>query len=277
MTDKQYSNLDRYFRHKMSASESAAFLRQIASDQDLKEAYDIRRYTAAAVQKTAVKELREKYENQIIGNSISHDKQTTKIHQLSWLRYAAAASILLLLGLLSWWVSERSPTQGDRIFALHDSHALFPKTAYALVNDGLLHKGIINARELSDLRIKGLEAYRIKDWDTAIRLLTRYLKETQVTEEETYDEINLIHLYTGRAWLEKSEYKKSITELQKANAGITDLDNYGLLRELIRWQLVLAYVKDENFSAAKDIGYSLTEAQTPLIRQQVKKLLNDLP
>ena len=141
---------------------------------------------------------------------------------------------------------------------------------------GLAHKGIISSDDFGELKLKGLEAYEAKDWDTAIRLLSEYLQKARPTDEETPDEINLVNLYVGRAWLEKSKPQKAIAALQKADAGITDFANYGLLQELIRWQLTLAHLKNKDPDAAKRTAQLLQNAQQPIIKDHASKLLKDL-
>lgn len=196
--------------------------------------------------------------------------------QIVWMRWALAASVALALGMFAWWMFQNTSRQSEQLFARYDVPELFPQAEYALVNEGVKHKGIIGSDDFSELKIKGLKAYEVKDWDAAIRLLSKYVSRAKPSEEEMLDEINFVNLYIGRAWLEKGEPAKAVAVLQKADSGVTDLDNYALRQELIRWHLALAHLKNRDPAAAKNVLQSLRQAQHETIRQQATNLLNDL-
>lgn len=193
----------------------------------------------------------------------------------NWARWAVAASIALVLGFFSWWMM-RAETNSEQLLAKYDVPELFPQIEYALVNEGLHHLGIIGSHDFDSLRISGLEAFEAKNWDESIRLLLEYSANAKPSVEETPDEINLANLYIGRAWFEKNETRKSIEYLQKAEAGVVDSVNYGPLRELMRWHLALAHLKNNDVPAAKVMLKKLPTAQHDVIRQQAINLLNDL-
>ncbi len=193
----------------------------------------------------------------------------------NWARWAIAASVVLALGFFSWWMM-RADTNSEQLLAKYDVPELFPRIEYALVNEGLHHLGIIGSRDFDSLRISGLEAFEAKDWDESIQLLSEYSINAEPSVEETPDEINLVNLYIGRAWFEKNETRKSIEYLQKAEAGVVDSVNYGPLRDLMRWHLTLAHLKNNDIPAAKVVLKKLPTTQHDVIRQQSINLLNDL-
>lgn len=193
-----------------------------------------------------------------------------------WVYWAAAASVLAVLGFFTWWMFSKTAAAPEALFARYDNPELTPKSEYALVNEGLHHKGIIGSKAFDTLKIKGLEAYDQKDWDNTIALLSEYLGKAKPSVEETPDEINLINLFVGRAWLEKGNTVKAVGALKKADAGVVDIANYGLLQELIRWQLALAYLKNNDPAAAKNVLLPLQNAQQETIRRHTRNLLNEL-
>ncbi len=205
----------------------------------------------------------------------AHPVLKTKKVQIIWVRWMAAASIALMLGFFSWWMM-RAGDNSEELVAKYDVPELFPHVEYALVNEGLHHLGIIGSRDFDSLRISGLEAFEAKNWDESIRLLSEYSANAKPSVEETPDEINLVNLYIGRAWFEKNETKKAIEYIQKAEAGVVDSVNYGPLRELMRWHLALALLKNNDVPAAKIMLKKLPTAQHDIIRQQAINLLNDL-
>jgi hypothetical protein len=190
-------------------------------------------------------------------------------------RWVLAAAAAVLLAVLSWFILNPA-RQAATIYARYDVAALLPKTEYALVNEGYLHKGILGDTDFNDLKIKGLQAYDDKNWPESIRLLSEYLQKATPSDEETPDEINLINLYVGRAWLELGNAPKAIEILQKADKGVVDKMNYGLLQEFMRWQLTLAHLKNKDLESAKTTAALLLHAEYEPVRSQATKLFNEL-
>ena len=273
MNEYQYDLMDRYFQKALSPEEISAFRSDLQSDAELREAFALRRLTAAALHRSNVQAFKKK-------TLAAQQPQRTKsavMRRIRPLYWAIAASFALLLAALAWWWQTGvSSDRSQALFALYDVKGLYPETQYALVNEGQHHKGITGSQALHGLKVKGLEAYEVKDWDTAINTLTEYLAKAKPSEEDLPDEINLMNLYVGRAWLEKGDETKAIVALQKAIDGVVDKVNYGMLEELMRWQLTLAHLKNNEPQAAKKTALQLLEAQHPTIQQQAKQLLNDL-
>lgn len=205
----------------------------------------------------------------------AHPALKAKKVQMTWMQWAVAASVALIVGFFSWWMM-KTGDNSEELLAKYDVPELFPQVEYALVNEGLHHLSIIGSQDFDSLRIGGLEAFEAKNWDESIRLLSEYSAIAKPSDEETPDEINLVNLYIGRAWLEKDEIKKAIEYLQKADAGVVDEINYGPLQELMRWHLTLAHLKNKDIPSAKAVLLTLQKAQHDIIRQQAINLLNDL-
>ncbi len=212
-------------------------------------------------------------ERQAIPNKDNQNARIIPMRKV--LRYAVAAAVSLLLFFFGRsFFGTKVDTRA--LYVQYDLDTLYPEARFALVNEGIFHKGIIDSKDFVELKQKGLEAYEAKDWDATIDLLSEYLRQAKPSEEEMPDEINLINLYTGRAWMEKGELSKALKALKKADEGVVDLANYSLMQELIRWQLVLAYLKNNNPKSAKKVLVLLRNAEDEVIRQQSINLLNDL-
>lgn len=195
---------------------------------------------------------------------------------INWARWAAAASVVLLLGVFGWWMFQRAGQQSRELYAKYDVPELFPKSDYALVDEGLLHKGVIGSDDFEQLKLDGLRAFDAKDWPAAIQLLSEYQQKTKPSQEDTPDEINLLHLYIGRAWYEQRKPDKAVIALQTGIDGVVDLINYGRLQELMRWHLALAHLQNRDIRAAKVQLEILKNARQEDISQQAKKVMNEL-
>ena len=196
-----------------------------------------------------------------------------RIRPMYW---AAAASIAVALGVFAWWTVRTEHLSTEELYARYDVEELYPKSEYALVDEGLHHLGIMGSDDFSQLKLDGLKAYDKKEWDKAIPLLSSYIRQAIPSNEELPDEINLVHLYIGRAWLEKNDLPKAIAAFETADKGVSDKVNYGYLQELIRWHLALAHLKNHDSSAAKAVLLLLQNARQETIRLQSVQLLNDL-
>ncbi len=275
MTEYQYELLDRYFLREMSPEEAISFRSDLESDAELRQAFNLRRLSAAALHRSDVQAFKEKT-LAALQPQVAAPAPMLAIRRLSPYRWALAASVALLLAALAWWLLGKPSDRSQQLYAQYDVPELYPKTGYALVNEGLFHKGVIGSQEFLALKIKGLQAFDSKDWDAAIRLLSEYLTLAKPDDEETPDEINLMNLYVGRAWLEKGDAPKAIAALQKADAGVVDKVNYGYLQEIMRWHLALAHLKNKDPEAAKRTAELLQNAAHPTVNEQANKLLNDL-
>lgn len=191
-------------------------------------------------------------------------------------RYAIAASIALIIGFFAWYAVDQNRVDTAALYAEYDLEELYPRADLALVNEGTLHKGIIKSDDFAELKLKGLEAFENKDWDTSLGLLSQYMAQAEPSDEETHDEINLVNLFIGMARLEKGELPEAVAALKEADEGVKDLPNYSLIRELIRWHLARAYVKNGDVRKAKGVLKKLTDAEDELIKEQAQNLLNDL-
>ncbi|MBK7336969.1 MAG: hypothetical protein IPJ00_12695 [Saprospirales bacterium] len=193
----------------------------------------------------------------------------------NYLRIAVAASIVIAMGLLAWLLLP-SRVDTEHLYAAYNVPDLYPSKEIALVNEGLIHRGIEGSLDFHQLRLDGLDAYETRDWDRTISLLSAYLEQAVPDSEETSNEIKMIYLYIGVAWLEKSDPNRAIDAFLSAEAGITDLTNYRMVRELVQWQLALAYLKNDEISESRNVLRKLNDAEHPLIQTQAKNLLNEL-
>ena len=201
-----------------------------------------------------------------------HDIRS-KTHAISGvIRWAAA---VFVLALASWWIWSLQTPDLVHLAVLYDKAELYPSTEIAL-DDGLLHKSIVGPGGFSALKKEGLRAYEERRWNDAIRQLDAYIAQTRPSEDETPDEINIAYLFIGRAWMEKGDFIKAAEALQKGEAGVTDEVNYGMIRELIRWHLALAYLRNGDKRAATDILEALGQADHADIRNQAGMLLKAL-
>jgi hypothetical protein len=191
-------------------------------------------------------------------------------------KWMLAASLIGILCIVGWFSFFKSSIKNENLFAKYDQQELFPKSDYALVNEGVHHRGIGGSENFNNLKIEGLKAYDAQNWPESIRLLSEYLSVTQPSSEELPDEINLIRLYIGRAWLELNDTKKAIDSFQQGIAGVENEVAYGKLQELMIWQLTLAHLKNQDFSSAKATASSLLNARRQNIREIAQSLINDL-
>lgn len=273
MDDIQYKQIEQYFNREMSDSQLEDFRNNLKNDAELREAFQFSRLMAAAKHQSEVAAFKKQYK---INGASKPLPQAATTRRLPVYKIAVAASIALLLGFFAWWQFSNSPSHAAQLAIQYDVVELHPDIRYALVNEGLNHKGMMGSSDFQALKKEGLEAYQAKNWDKAIQLLTEFINQIEVSDENTPDEINLINLYIGRAYLEKEQFSKAIAYLKKAEEGVIDLPNYGLLKELMQWQLALAYLKNDEPLMAKEIATALSNAQHDTIQKQAKNLLNDL-
>ncbi|MEK7254800.1 MAG: hypothetical protein AAB316_08650 [Bacteroidota bacterium] len=218
MKDYQIELIDRYFQREMLPEELEGFRRELSADAELREEFNLRRMSAAALRQADVRAFRNQHSP---AAAAIEPAPMPKIRRFLPLVLTLAAGVALLLGFLLWRAIQEA-SQVKMLYAQYDVPGLYPKTDYALVNQGMLHRGIVGSGDFDELKKQGLAAYDAKNWDEAIRLLSEYLSKAQPSEEELPEEINLMNLYVGRAWLEKGDAPKAIAALKTADAGITD-------------------------------------------------------
>lgn len=242
----------KYQAGEMNEEEKQAFEERLKDDQLL--AYQYKKYLAESPGQVGIRKV---------------------FSVKNYLRIAVAASVVIAMGLLAWLLLP-SRVDTERLYAAYNVPELYPTKDIALINEGLVHRGIEGSRDFHQLRLDGLDAYEAGDWGRTISLLSAYLQQAVPDSEETSNEINLVSLYIGMAWLEKAEPDKAIDALRVAEAGMTDHTNYRMVRELVRWQLALAYLKNQDIRAAKSVLRQLEESEHPVILEQARKLKSEL-
>ena len=241
--------LDQYFFGEMSDTELKDFHNILSNNTELMEAFQIRRLTLAALHRAEVQAFKTQYNtlNSPASSPISKLPAVQVLRDWKW-PIAIGVALMIGLGFCLFFANSSS----ENLFKKYDIENFYPKLDYALVDTGNHHKAILEADRWEDLKKKGLEAFDNKDWDKAIELFTQYLSSIPVSEEMMPDEVNIINLYLGRAYIEKAETQKAINVLEKAKNRVSDLDNYALIKELMQWHLTLAYLKNNNKTAAKE-------------------------
>lgn len=163
MDEHIQSRIEQYISGEMSAAEQATFAQEIAQDQALADEVKLQQDITAAFTEPDVVAL-EKQLSQVV----KEGRKGRNLQHLPWRRYAVAASIVLLVGIISLYIFSPSAMSNEELYL---AYADFPAELDMGVairsageNDSLLADSLsMEFRHIYDLYQKGAFQEALED------------------------------------------------------------------------------------------------------------------
>lgn len=188
--------IEKYAAGEMAADESAAFEKELASNEGLRQAYRLYRLSGEVVEVSVEDDLRNTLKNWSEADQ-SGQKMAGGAKVISMNRrlyaLAAAASVLLLVGFFSWNFARQNYSNAALAEAFHEA-----PQASAFRGNG--------ATEVLDFE-KGLSAFEQKNYAGAIKIL-----EAVPSDNSRYYEAQL---FIGNSYFELKNYGEAEAVFQK--------------------------------------------------------------
>lgn len=229
----------RFFENTLSEEERQEFDRRMESDEDFKREVAFRKELKEAITQDDRETI--KQELQALENPIARKKP--------WL-WSAAASLLILVGISSFWFFGNQTLDTDDLFNTHFEP----------------YRNVVQPIERGDAsedtRTQAFKAYEQGSYKDALNGFNTLTKTSNDP---------IIQFYKANTFLELGETEKAITILE-SNMTLTDS-----LLEKHRWYLALAYMKVEKLEEAKkQLEHLLTNPNSEYKKEAAKNLLKEL-
>ena len=236
--NKEFPELDAFFEGTMSQKEQRVLFEKIKTDPELKDAYAFRLNLAAALKNNRAKEIKGKTSNW--DREAENEKPTAKVKSISnWMKYAAAASIICLIGIF-YWTNHQTP-EPENSLALFEANF---KTAKVDIERDNVDKEINPA----------FIYYSNKEFEKAIAAFQ------EIDSEDA-------KFYLSNSFLALNEPQKAITTLQQYNGAKFETE--------VEWLIALANLKLGNKKQTKEILENLTKTKGAY-SHKARKLLESL-
>jgi len=222
--------IERYAQGQMPEAERADFEAELASNAELRQAYDLFQWGDAAIEQSIEQSLRQQLQEWAAEGTavLSANPPRAKVVEMrpNWSRWAVAASVILLAGFLLF----RSAGAGYTDTALFAANYDLPPAA--TIRSGSATENFLEP---------GFKAMKTNDFQKAADVFQGVpANSTRYTEAQ---------FYLGHAAMQLNNYDLAITAFQTAAQG-----NEFKFTEKAQWNLVLTYLaasrtKDQNFKS----------------------------
>lgn len=226
-----------YFTKKLSQEAKTEFDHFMATDSEFAKEVKFQENLKIVIEK----EERENVKEQLQGFEV---EKNTMFNYTKWL---AAASVIVLLGISSFWFFNNSI----------DPNKLYAENFEPYRN---VVQPIVRGEIKTDLKTKAFTAYETKKYEEALHYFNELLKEN---DNET------IAFYKANTLLELDKTKEAVS-IFKTNLKTTDS-----LDDKNNWYLALALLRLNNLEEAKNILNTLNNSSS-FKKEQVKQLLKQL-
>jgi tetratricopeptide (TPR) repeat protein len=260
--------IDRYLDNTMTEAEKTAFEIEINNSPELEEQVelnqliktyhehpeipDVRKLIQSTMTKQQV-EIPAEYKENTITKAFATPENRFTIRRILPIA-ALAASIVLAIIIVPYFM----PT-GD-VFV--DNFKPTPDLSISFKDEKLQ---LISEEKRTDLnkQVKTIEkALKHKEYDKALDLLDALFQKNWYKDE--------LFIYRANALLGKGETQQAIEEYQ------TLLDNNTKFKNMTKWYLALAYIKDKNLEKAKSLLEVLSNTSDKDYQKKAKQLLKKL-
>ena len=228
LSEEQYELIEAYLTNELSVADRTSFERDIQADTELKKEVDRQRNIRLGLRALGIERAIEQAKQHYKANSVEaapDDKPQTIVRPLmSWRNWAAAASVVLVLG-LGYYTYQQTT---DRQDAMAFSETFSPDPS------GQLLKDFPSGRVSSVTRAQFLDAissYEAGNYDAVINQL-----KTLPIDKQTIDYKNY---FLGLSYLANKQPTEAISLLTKA---LTTPSTS--IRRKAEWFLSLAYIKN---------------------------------
>lgn len=211
-----------YLNGDLTGKEREEFEHELNTNPELNRMYRLHCKVDKALMQDDVNRLRDMLEE-------IHHEVVNKKHSVGWLKYAAAALILISVATAAMWIIMPGRHQ--------DSDKLFARYYHVYETPGDVRSGI---NQTNTIFSTGLQLYDVQDYQGAYSNFIRVM-QTDSSDMAT-------PFYTAISLMELERYNEAIPYLQ------TVIDHQDILfSDQARWYLALTYLKTENIPGAEEL------------------------
>jgi tetratricopeptide (TPR) repeat protein len=257
--------IDGYLDNSMTAEEKAAFEIEMDNSPELKEQVALSQLIKTYHEHPEIPDVRKLIQATINKNNATEKQAKTVVKSLSTKSnrftikrilplVALAASVVLAIIIVPYFTAS-----GD-VFV--DNFKPVPDLSISFEEEGL---ELISEGKKTDLnkQIKIIEkALKNKEYDKALDLLNGLFEDNWYKDE--------LFIYRANALLGKGETQQAIEEYQ------TLLDNDTKFKNMTRWYLALAYLKNKEAEKAKPLLDEISKTTNGIYSKKAKRLLKKL-
>ncbi|QDK78883.1 hypothetical protein EXU85_09810 [Spirosoma sp. KCTC 42546] len=260
LSEEQYEVIEAYLTNELSAADRALFESDMLADAELQAEVnrqrDIRLGLRALGIERALERAKLQYKATIATPEATPDSKTAVRPLISWRYWAAAASVILVLGLGYYTYQQTTSRQTDVAYA----ETFSPDSSDELVKD--FPSGTFSPDARTQL-LDALATYKSGKYDQVIAQLSTLPADKKSIHYKNY--------FLGLSYLANKQPKEAIPLLNKALSAPS-----AKIRQKSEWFLALAYVKNGQKEKALPILKTIsTDKANPfqsLAKQVVKKI-----
>ncbi|MCF6223728.1 MAG: hypothetical protein L3J34_08375 [Flavobacteriaceae bacterium] len=241
--------IDKYFENNLTPKEQRIFNELLNNNEDFKEEFlfqkDLKKIIALD-QRENLKSTLQGFENKI--------EKEVKILFLPK-KWFAAASIILLLGLGTWFVNDTYFPSNQKIYATNF-------VAYRNII-----QPVVRSSEVNTIEYKAFVAYENRECHKALNLFN-----STVNSKEEY-----IQFYKAMCYLSLSKPSNAINLLLPIATSTNKNDSKINFKEIANWYLALAYLKnEEKQKAISQFSFIANHPDNYFKKEEANKILNYL-
>ncbi len=237
ISQQEFEEIERYLNGQMDLVERAAFEDRISEDNRLREEVELQRQLISTVEAAAFKATTRL-------PTQDHAIPVTNTIMRYW-RYAAAAVLILGLGLTGWWVYRSQPVSRQDLF-----------TSYFHKDPGL--PIVMSSDTVTYTFNRGMILYKEENYDGAIRVWEKMISQKGTTDTLEY--------YIGVAWINSNKLAEAQPYLERTAGNANSI-----FREKATWYLALLRLKQKDYNNARILLQQLPDKKTAI------ELLDKIP
>lgn len=233
LTEEQYELIEAYLKNELSATDRASFETDIQTDAELRAEVDRQRDLRLGLRALGIQQALERARTQYKASLPTTESAAVVRSLTTWRYWAAAASVVVILGIGYYAYQQTANRQADIAYA---------ETVTSDTNDELL-KSFPSDNVPLETRTTFLDAfrnYKAGKYDQVIEQL-----KTLPTGKQT---IHYRNYFLGLSYLANKQPANAIPLLSKAQASPSLK-----IRQKAEWFLTLAYIKNNQKERALPI------------------------
>lgn len=256
LSEDQYEVIEAYLNNELSAADRALFENEMQADAALQaevgRQHDIRLGLRALGIERALEQAKSQYKATVA----SSDTKTTVRPLVNWRYWAAAASVVVVLGLGYYTYQQIDNWQSDIAYA----EIVKPDSSDELVKD--FSSGTFSPDVRAQL-LDALTKYKSGKYDQVIAQLTSLPADKQTIYYKNY--------FLGLSYLANKQPEEAIPLLRKALTSPSVK-----IRQKSEWFLALAYVKNDQKEKALPILKSISTDKANPFQSLSKQVLQKI-
>ncbi len=228
LSEDQYEIIEAYLTNELSAADRASFEDDLRDDAELREEVDRQRDIRLGLRalgiERALERARTQYKATAVPDNVTPVNQTIVRPLVNWRYWAAAASVVVVLGVGYYTYQQTTDRQDDVAYA----ETFKPDPTDQLMKD--FPSGKVSPETRTQF-LDALTNYKAGKYDNVIEQLRTLPADKQTIHYKNY--------FLGLSYLANKQPAEAIPSLSKARATPSEK-----LRQKAEWFLALAYVKN---------------------------------